>query len=96
VDWGQGRQLHLIISFHVMERHLQAKEGRWAGSERSTIGQQSLIVNATWKVAAGTNSFILAILKAKYFHNTSFWLASNTSTQSTFWSSILQVKDILI
>jgi hypothetical protein len=49
-----------------------------------------------WNIATGKNSFLAAILKSKYFPTTSFWLAGNNSTKSAFWSSIMQVKDILI
>jgi hypothetical protein len=33
-----------------------------------------------------------AVLKAKYYPNTSFWTATYINTKSVFWSSILQVK----
>jgi hypothetical protein len=55
----------------------------------------SLILHAAWNIATGKSSFLTAILKSKYFPNTSFWLAPNNSTKSSFWSSIMQVKDTL-
>ena len=41
------------------------------------------------------NPFVTAILKSKYYPNTSFWLSSNSNTKSIFWGSILQMKQIL-
>jgi hypothetical protein len=35
------------------------------------------------------------VLKSKYFPDKSFWTASTNTPKSIFWSSILQVKDIL-
>jgi hypothetical protein len=37
-----------------------------------------------------------SVLKAKYFHNASFWTARDSQVKSAFWSSVLQVKSILI
>jgi hypothetical protein len=56
---------------------------------------KSLIIHAAWKVANNNNHFLLAILKAKYHPNDSFWKAPNTGSRSIFWSSIMQVKDLL-
>lgn len=41
---------------------------------------RSLIVHAAWNIATSKNPFLSAILKAKYFCSTSFWLASNIAT----------------
>jgi hypothetical protein len=57
---------------------------------------RSLILHVAWNVATGKNAFLTAILKAKYFPNTSFWSAGNNSTKSVFWSSVMQVKDIIV
>jgi len=84
-------------SFHFMSWKdiCRPKEGGLGVRDLLTVNR-SLIVHAAWNVATGKNPFLSAILKAKYFHNTSFWLASNTTTKSVFWYSILQVKNILI
>jgi len=60
------------------------------------IVNRSLIVHAAWNIATGKNPYLTSILKSKYFANTSFWLASSTPIKSAFWSSILQVKKILV
>jgi len=57
---------------------------------------RSLILHAAWNIATGKNPFLTAILKAKYFPNASFWTARDTQIKSAFWSSIMQVKNILI
>jgi hypothetical protein len=50
-----------------------------------------LLIQAAWNVATHKNPMLLAILKAKYYPNSSFC----TGTKSIFWSSILQVKQEL-
>ena len=56
---------------------------------------RSLILNAAWHIATQKDPYLSAILKAKYYPNTSFWLSKNSSTKSIFWSSILQIKQSL-
>jgi hypothetical protein len=53
---------------------------------------KSLLLNAVWKIATGKNQFLSDILKAKYYPNSSFWLAGNHSTKSAFWASITSIK----
>jgi hypothetical protein len=57
---------------------------------------RSLLLNAAWKIATGKNAFLSEVLKSKYHPDTSFWKAGNNTTKSAFWSSIMNVKDILI
>jgi hypothetical protein len=38
---------------------------------------------------------LAAVLKAKYYPDSSFWTAKNSGPRSVFWSSILQVKQQL-
>lgn len=52
-------------------------------------------MHAAWKIATGKDQFLSSILKAKYYPNTSFWLAKQTPTKSPFWSSILEIKECL-
>jgi len=70
------------------------REGGLGGRGLLTVNR-SLLLHADWNVATGKNPFLTSILKAKYFPNTSFWLAQNNSTKSAFWSSVMQVKDTL-
>jgi hypothetical protein len=60
------------------------------------IVNRSLILHAAWNVATGKNPFLSNILKAKYFPNDSFWTARDNNIKSAFWSSIWQIKNILI
>jgi len=57
---------------------------------------KSLLLNAAWKIATGKNQFLSDILKAKYYPNSSFWLAGNHSTKSAFWASITSIKNTLV
>ena len=53
---------------------------------------KSLLTQAAWNIVTNQNPFLTSVLKAKYYHNTSFWTANTTGPGSIFWSSILQVK----
>lgn len=53
---------------------------------------RSLIIHAAYDIANNKNSLLTSIIKAKYFHNSSFWTAKNFGPRSIFWSSIMQVK----
>jgi hypothetical protein len=56
---------------------------------------RSLILHATWNIATEKDTYLTAILKAKYFLNTSFWLSTSSTTKSIFWATILQIKEAL-
>jgi len=71
------------------------REGGLGVRDLLTVNR-SLILHAAWNIATGKNPFLTAILKAKYFPNASFWTARDTQIKSAFWSSIMQVKNILI
>jgi hypothetical protein len=53
---------------------------------------RSLIIHTTYDIANNKNPLLSAILKAKYFHNSSFWTTNTSGPRSIFWSSIMQVK----
>jgi hypothetical protein len=50
---------------------------------------QSLLTQATWNIVTNKNHFLSSVLKAKYYHDTSFWTAKTKGPRSVFWSSIL-------
>lgn len=47
---------------------------------------KSLIVDAAWNIATNKNPLLSAALKAKYYHNNSFWKANKSGPKSIFWS----------
>lgn len=53
---------------------------------------KSLVLHSLWLVASNKDPFLTSVLKAKYFHNSSFWKSPKHGPRSAFWSSILQVK----
>jgi hypothetical protein len=71
------------------------KEGGLGIRDLMTVNR-SLLLNAAWKIATSKNAFLSEVLKSKYHPDTSFWKAGNNTTKSAFWSSIMNVKDILI
>jgi len=63
---------------------------------KSVFPVNELAPNSAWNIVTNKNPFLSSILKAKYYPNASFWTAnSSSSTKSIFWSSIMQVKQIL-
>jgi hypothetical protein len=78
-------------------RKIFAKQEKMGPLESGILG---LLIVAFSFMLHGTlplqkDPLVTTVLKAKYFPNTSFWLAKNTTTKSIFWASILQVKEIL-
>jgi hypothetical protein len=70
------------------------KEGGLGIRNLETINK-ALILTAAWKIVTLPDSNTAKILKAKYFHNTSFWRANPKLPKSAFWTSILKVKNQL-
>lgn len=96
--WVGVQEDNATSSFHFRswkDIYRAKKEGGLGVRDLVTVNR-SLILHTAWNVATDKNAFLTTILKAKYFPNTSFWSACNNSTKSTFWSSIMQVKDILV
>jgi hypothetical protein len=57
---------------------------------------QALILMAAWRIAeAPTHDFLHAILKSKYFHDSSIWRPNPNIPKSAFWASILKILPIL-
>jgi hypothetical protein len=83
------------IPYRSWQDICQSKEnGGLAIRDLHTVNK-SLILNAAWRIATEKHEYISAILKSKYYPNQSFWTATKNIPKSIFWSSILQVKDIL-
>lgn len=47
------------------------------------------------KLGADKEPFLLAVIKAKYYPNSTFWISKSSSYKSLFWSSITQLKPTL-
>jgi hypothetical protein len=56
---------------------------------------QGLILMAAWRIAEQPDNFLHAVLKSKYFPDSSIWRPNSSSPKSAFWSSILKVLPIL-
>lgn len=95
--WAGVQEDNLSTPFHFRSWKdiCQPKDkGGLAIRDLPTVNK-SLIMHAAWKIATEKDHFLSSILKAKYYPNTSFWLAKQTPTKSPFWSSILQIKECL-
>jgi hypothetical protein len=80
------------IAFRSWDDICQPKENGGLGIRDLSNVNKSLIMHAAWNIATNKNPFLTAILKAKYYHDKSFWTATNDGPKSIFWSSVLQVK----
>jgi hypothetical protein len=56
---------------------------------------QALILMAAWRIADHPNDFLHAILKSKYFPDSSIWRPKPNTPKSAFWSSVIKVLPIL-
>jgi hypothetical protein len=50
---------------------------------------KSLLTHAARNIATNKNPLLTSVLKAKYYHNTSFWNTNTTGPRPIFWSTIL-------
>lgn len=56
---------------------------------------QSLILMAAWRIADQPNDFLHAVLKSKYFPDSSIWRPNSNAPKSAFWAFIIKVLPIL-
>lgn len=74
----------------------QSKENEGLEIRDLPMVNKSLIIHAAYNIVTNKNLLLSAVLKAKYYHNYSFWVAPISGPKSAFWSSILQVRQDLI
>lgn len=56
---------------------------------------QALILMSAWRIADQPNDFLHAVLRSKYFLDSSIWRPNPNVPKSAFWSSVLKVLPIL-
>jgi hypothetical protein len=56
---------------------------------------QALILMAAWRIANQPDVFLHAILKSKYFPDSSIWRPKSNVPKSAFWASILKMLPVL-
>jgi GH25 family lysozyme M1 (1,4-beta-N-acetylmuramidase) len=76
------------IAFRSWDDICQPKENGGLGIRDLYTVNKSLLTQAAWNIVTNKNPFLISVLKAKYYHNTSFWTANTTGPRSIFWSSI--------
>jgi hypothetical protein len=83
------------IAFRFWDDICESKENGGVGIRDLYTVNRSLIIHATYNIANNKNPLLTSVLKAKYFHKSSFWTANNYGPRSMFWSSVMQViKDL--
>jgi len=80
------------IAYRSWDDICQPKENGGLGIRDLYTVNKSLLTQAAWNIATQKNPMLSAVLKAKYYPDSSFWTSTATGTKSIFWSSILQVK----
>ena len=70
----------------------QNKDNDSLGIRNLHLVNKSLIMNVAYNIVTNKNPFLSAVIRAKYYTNSSFWIAPSSTTKSAFWSSILQVR----
>jgi hypothetical protein len=53
------------------------------------------ILMAAWRIADHPNDFLHAVLKSKYFPDSSIWRPSENVPKSAFWASVVKILPIL-
>ena len=85
--WWAGAQEDNPTSstaFRSWEDICQPKENGGLGIRDLYTVNKSLLTHAAYDIANNKNPFLTAVLKAKYFHNNSFWTANTTGPRSIF------------
>jgi hypothetical protein len=77
-----------LIACRSWEDIYQPKENRGLGIRDLHMVNKSLLTNAVWNIANSKNPFLTSALKAKYYHNFSFWTA-NTTALGLFFGLLL-------
>jgi hypothetical protein len=93
--WWTGIQEDVVtspIAYRSWEDICQSKDNGGLGIRDLETVNKSLLVHAAHNIATDKNKFLSAVIKAKYYPNTTFWKASKNGTKSVFWSSILHVQ----
>jgi hypothetical protein len=80
------------IAFIFWDDICESKENGGLGIRDLYTVNRSLIIHATCDIANNKNPLLTSVLKAKYFHKSSFLTANNYGPRSMFWSSVMQVK----
>ena len=80
------------IHFRSWEDICQNKNNGGLGIRNLHLVNKSLIMNAAYNIVTNKNTLLSAVIKAKYYPNSSFWTIPNSTTKSAFWSSVLQVR----
>jgi len=83
------------IPYRSWEDICQSKDNGGLGIRDLETINRSLIIQAAYNIAIEKNPMLTVVLKAKYFHNKSFWTANTNGPRSIFWSSIMQVREEL-
>jgi hypothetical protein len=71
-------------AFRSWDDICQTKKNGGLGIKDLYIVNRSLLIQAVWNIVTNKNPFLTFVLKAKYYHNTSFWTANTTSPRSIF------------
>jgi hypothetical protein len=73
-----------------------APKNEWGlGIKNLQAINQGLIPMAAWRIADRPHDFFHAVLKSKYFPDSSIWRPNANTPKSAFWASILKILPIL-
>jgi hypothetical protein len=66
------------------------------GIKNMQATNRSLILAAAWTIAENPNSHLAKVLQSKYCPYSSIWRVNPNTPKSTFWTSIIKVRPMLI
>jgi hypothetical protein len=83
------------IAYRSWDDICQSKRNGGLGIRDLHTVNKSLVIHTAYDIANSKNPLLTAVLKTKNYPHQSFWKASNNTTKSVFWSSLLQIKQEL-
>ena len=77
------------IAYRSWEDIYQSKDNGGLGIRDLYTINKSLLTQAAWNIVTNKNHFLSSVIKAKYYHDASFFTAKTNGPRSVLWSSVL-------
>jgi len=93
--WWQGVQKDQDkkpIHYRSWESICKPKKEGGLGIRNLELVNKGMLISKAWRLVHDPESFVVKIIKSKYYSHNSFWTAATYIPKSTFWSSILSIR----
>lgn len=96
--WWQGIQKEnhkKPIHYRSWDAICTPKKEGGLGITNLELVNKGMLINSAWRLVHDSESIVAKVIKAKYFPYTSLWTAPTYVPKSTFWASILNIREHL-